>query len=338
LRLNDDRDGLGNSGSSFPICDSQAPKHKDISDISAGTAHGATMPPPYCEILKSHCRPLEPVPTNQTPVLARLAGIRAVLFDLYGTLFISGTGEVGTSRESASEDSLRAALEATGIHPIQPVGEAAGLLYDAIEDSHAASREAGIEYPEVDIVEIWRRVVAELARRGVIEDRDWGRAELERLAVEYEARANPVWPMPGLEACLRSLSGGGLLLGVVSNGQFYTRELFPALLDEPAESWGFDAELQFYSYEHGRAKPGRHLYQQAAGRLARRGVRPAGVLYVGNDMLNDVRPASQVGFRTALFAGDRRSLRLRQGDPQLDGVKPDLVVTRLAELGECILI
>jgi len=296
------------------------------------------MPLPHHEILKTHSRPLEPIPTGQPSVLGRLEGVRAVLFDLYGTLFISGTGEVGTSRESACDESLSGALEAMGIPLLRRVDGAVQFVFDAIEGSHAASRRAGIEYPEVDIVAVWRQVVTELAGRGVLEGRDWQWAELERLAVEYEARANPVWPMPGLEACLRSLSEGGLLLGVVSNGQFYTRELFPALLGGPAESWGFDRDLQYYSYRHGLAKPGLDLYRMAAESLARRGVEPADVLYVGNDMLNDVRPAFQVGFRTALFAGDRRSLRLREGDPQLDGVKPDLVLTHLAELGECILI
>ena len=177
----------------------------------------------------------------------------------------------------------------------------------------------------------------ELARRGVVEERSFERAELERLAVEYEARANPVWPMPGLTACLRSLRKNRLLLGIISNGQFYTQELFPALLGQRAEFWGFDSELQYYSYQHGRAKPAPELYEMAARALRRRGVKPAGVLYAGNDMLNDIRPARAVGFRTALFAGDARSLRLRQGDPQLDGISPDVVLTALAQLDGCIL-
>jgi len=296
------------------------------------------MPLSYHDILKAHCQPAEPLPTGQPAVLRRLEGVRAVLFDLYGTLFISGTGEVGTSRESACDASLTGALEAMGIRLLQSMDGAVHLVFDAIEASHAASRHAGIEYPEVDIVAIWRQVVAELSDRGVLERRDWPRAELERLAVEYEARANPVWPMPGLEACLRSLSDGGLLLGVVSNGQFYTPELFPALLGGPAERWGFDPDLQYYSYRHGLAKPGLDLYEMAAEALDGRGVARAAVLYVGNDMLNDIHPAAQVGFRTALFAGDRRSLRLREGELPLDGVEPDLVLTHLADLGECLLI
>ena len=126
-------------------------------------------------------------------------------------------------------------------------------------------------------------------------------------------------------------------MGIISNAQFYTHELFPALLGQPAEFWGFDPELLYYSYEYGRAKPGLDLHEMAARALEQRGIEPAAAVFVGNDMLNDVRPAARVGFRTALFAGDARSLRLREGHPELDGVSPDLVLTHLSELGECLL-
>lgn len=281
---------------------------------------------------------MEPIPTDETPVLTRLTGVRAVLFDLYGTLFISASGEVGTSRESASAEALSEALAATGIEPLRPVGQSVTFLFDAIEASHATSRQAGIRYPEVDIVEIWRTVIAEFGRRGVLEDRAWERAELERLAVEYEARANSVWPMPGLRKCLGRLVEEGILMGIISNAQFYTHELFSALLGKSAENWGFDPELQYYSYQHGRAKPGSDLHEMAVRALVRRGVEPGETLYVGNDMLNDVLTAQRVGFRTALFAGDARSLQLRPDEPQLDGVSPDVVLTSLAELSENILI
>ena len=54
-------------------------------------------------------------------------------------------------------------------------------------------------------------------------------------------------------------------------------------------------------------------------------------------MRNDILPASQIGFRTALVATDRRSLRLREGDPSVAHVTPDLVVTNLSDLVDCVL-
>ena len=54
-------------------------------------------------------------------------------------------------------------------------------------------------------------------------------------------------------------------------------------------------------------------------------------------MLNDVLPAKQVGFRTALFAGDRRSLRQREDDLRVSKIVPDLVLTELGQLDGCII-
>jgi len=53
-------------------------------------------------------------------------------------------------------------------------------------------------------------------------------------------------------------------------------------------------------------------------------------------MRNDMGPAARLGFRTALFAGDARSLRRREGDPWCAGIVPDLVVTDLVDLLHCV--
>jgi putative hydrolase of the HAD superfamily len=64
------------------------------------------------------------------------------------------------------------------------------------------------------------------------------------------------------------------------------------------------------------------------------GISRTSVLYVGNDMRNDILPATKTGFQTALFAGDRRSLRLREDDPQCKNVVPNLVITDLIQILE----
>ena len=53
---------------------------------------------------------------------------------------------------------------------------------------------------------------------------------------------------------------------------------------------------------------------------------------VGNDVRNDLLGARAAGLRTALFAGDARSLRLRRDDPRCAAVCPDLVLTHLSQL------
>jgi putative hydrolase of the HAD superfamily len=49
-------------------------------------------------------------------------------------------------------------------------------------------------------------------------------------------------------------------------------------------------------------------------------------------MLKDIWCAAQAGFKTALFAGDRRSLRKREDDERCKNHRPDAVVTELAQI------
>jgi putative hydrolase of the HAD superfamily len=49
-------------------------------------------------------------------------------------------------------------------------------------------------------------------------------------------------------------------------------------------------------------------------------------------MLNDIYPAHKLGFQTALFAGDARSLRLRADDSRCLNLSADLILTDLGQL------
>ncbi|MFW5845522.1 MAG: HAD family hydrolase [Planctomycetota bacterium] len=207
--------------------------------------------------IRQRCTPLQPEPTGVEPVLRDLGRIRAVLFDIYGTLVIS-----------------------------------------AASDPTAAT--------------------------------------IERIAVVYECRVNPVWAMPGAADLLGKLRERGLAQGIISNAQFYTPLLFPVLLDADLGRLGVSADLCWFSYAHGHGKPDFWLYHHAAAALRHHGVAPHQALYVGNDMRNDIWPAAELGFRTALFAGDARSLRWREDHPQAARVTPDLIVTELAQIADCL--
>ena len=204
----------------------------------------------------------------------------------------------------------------------------------AIHDSHQKSKQNGIDFPEVDIVEIWRTVFASTATDEA-DSRIVSDAQLKTLAVEYETRVNPVWPMPHLESCLEQIAFQKKL-GIISNAQFFTLDLFPAFLNKSRDEIGFDDQLELFSFEFGHAKPGMTLYESAVERLAKMEVAPEEVLYVGNDMLNDIMPAQKVGFRTALFAGDNRSLRWRANDLRVDEIEPEIIVTDLSQIPHCI--
>jgi len=289
------------------------------------------MFPSIAALMRAQCYPLEPIPTGVEPRVVRLEGIRAVLFDIYGTLLISATGDIGADAESLSATAFAEAMQAVGMPALLTGEQGASLFRQVVDEMHAEARGRGIEYPEVDIVDVWQRLIhkADAVDAGGATMPD---ELLQRLAVEYEARVNPVWPMPHLQPTLEALRAAELRLGVISNAQFYTPELFVALLGKSLQDLAFPPEMQYYSYQSGEAKPGLALYQAAEQGLHARGIAPHEVLYVGNDLLKDCTPAAKVGFRTALFAGDSRSLRLREDDPRVAGVTPDLVLTDLFDV------
>lgn len=265
---------------------------------------------------------MEPQPTTIRPGGQLRGPLQAVVFDIYGTLFISGSGDIGIAenrfRQSAALDTLRRHFQIPWSSE-----QMSRKLFTAIRHQHQRLKATGVDYPEVRIDQIWQSILE-------WEDMDRVRA----FAEAYEAIVNPTYPMPGLDQVLRRLRRRHVLMGIISNAQFFTPHLFKLFLGTTPEALGFTPELTLYSFEFGQAKPSVALFAHLARRLGQYDVQPESVLYVGNDMRNDIDPAQAVGFRTALFAGDRRSLRRRRNDPALRHTTPDLVVTHLNQLLE----
>ena len=292
------------------------------------------------EVFCEHAVPgMKPEPTGETPSLKKLSGIRAVLFDVYGTLFQSGVGDISLAeddRGNKREALIREAIEAAGFKLLDLKSPIAELFHDTIHAEQDIRRQQGIDYPEVDILGVWEDLVGQLEAYELIRGRAT-RSSLQSLSVHYEARVNPAAPMPGLEETLEGLLDKNLNLGIVSNAQCYTPMLFEAFLDGTPPDVGFEDMLCIWSFEHSVAKPSTRLFEIAAERLqAIDGIEPKETLYIGNDMRNDVMPAARLGYKSALFAGDKRSLRWRKDDASCQGVEPDLVVTELPQLLECV--
>ena len=273
------------------------------------------------ELIRRLSAPLAPRPVaGCLPRLGRIGGVRGVLFDVYGTLLISAAGDIGSGAASweAKCAAMTAALDDAGVAGAAP-GAAAmvAALEAAIGAEHTAARARGVAYPEVDLRELWRRLLPGA-----------GTAAVERAAVSYECRTNPVWPMPGAAAAVAALQARGPV-GIVSNAQFFTPLVLAALLPELR----IDPRLVVWSFAEREAKPSPRLFAAAAARMARHcRLQPRELVMVGNDVRNDLLGARAAGLRTALFAGDARSLRLRRDDPRCAAVCPDLVLTHLSQL------
>jgi FMN phosphatase YigB (HAD superfamily) len=225
--------------------------------------------------------------------------IRAVIFDIYGTLLISPSA--GIKPDLSIDPVLDEMLRAAGFTPPPQITAA---LHAVVRRYHAASAE---EHPEIDLEEVWQETLGVPAPPELIQ--------------AIEDRWHPVASMPQARETLEKLHASGLRLGLLSNAQFNTLPTLHRFIPE----YLIDPALIVLSYQQRIAKPSTVLFRMIAARLAIEGIAPDEILYVGNDPLQDILPALRIGFRTALFTGHPDSLR--PGDCQ-----PDAIINSLSEI------
>jgi len=272
------------------------------------------------DLFEKYLIPLSPLSTslNQSGKLDNI--IRCILFDVYGTLFISASGDICFTKKVVQEThKIEHLLERFKIKM-----NAKTLLtnfFNTVEKQHEELRQKGLDYPEIEIDQIWMRVTGS-------DNRERARA----FALEFELIVNPAYPMPHLKEVLKELKNRHIVLGIISNAQFFTPYLFDWFLKSDLKNLGFDPNLTLFSYKFGYAKPSKFLFEDASSRLKEINIPTDSVLYVGNDMLNDIYPAQRAGFMTGLFAGDARSLKLRSDEPVCEKLSADIVITDLVQL------
>jgi len=270
--------------------------------------------------LLHYIKPLSPLPTYLNPSKKLKEKFKCILFDVYGTLFISSSGDISIARQqSRLTQDLKNLLDRYQIKKKPQI--VLDDFFSAIDIEHKGLKKKGVDFPEVQVDRIWMRVLE-------IEELDAVRA----FAVEFELIVNPVYPMPNLEKMLSNCKKSKILMGIISNAQFFTPYLFTWFLYLSPEDLGFKSDLIFYSYKTGHAKPSPIMFEAAAKNLRNIDIAPHSALYIGNDMLNDIYPAKMVGFKTALFAGDARSLRLRKNHPKCQNLSADIVITDLVQI------
>lgn len=269
---------------------------------------------PLAELVRESLRPLPVAPTGLSPKLPRLDGIRAVVFDLYGTLLVSAAGGEPARRDGA-----------TGTSP-----DLEAVFWSLVRAEQERKRAAGIVHPEVDVRGVWAEVFGKSGE--TVADS----AALEERALRHECEVNPVWPMPDADVILDALRERGFLLGIISNAQFYTLPVMEGLFGRDFDGLGFHPRLRVFSFEMGEGKPSPRLFSRLSEEAAVLGLAPEEILYVGNDFHKDILPGRAAGFRTALFAGDSRSLRLG-GVPADEAVATaDAVLTGLAQIADLL--
>jgi putative hydrolase of the HAD superfamily len=278
--------------------------------------------------------PLTPQKTGEVPDLKKKGPVKAVLFDIYGTLLISSSGDVDKAGFSFSS-LKRAFIDGGYIVKNQDdavwhrmTNEYKANLQHQLNNAKSTNR----PYPEIDIRKVWQLVATFGEKAGFIEMTE--STDPDKAIIAYEILSNRVYPMPGMMEILDFFRSTGLPLGIVSNAQFYTIHLMNYFLGNKANATridGFDPDLCVFSFREGIGKPDSFLYHKLAKQLMEKySIKAQDAIFIGNDMEKDVAAASRAGFQTVLFAGDQRSLRLRKDT--VKNLQPDFIITELTQL------
>ena len=286
---------------------------------------------------------LKPISTSFCPNLKNESKgkIKAVIFDIYGTLLISSSGDI--DQASLNEQNMREAMQAGGFdinnYPEKVYSFLLSQLQEKIAEQHKELRLKGHPFPDVDIFKVWKGMFQEAEKEGFL--KLTGTESWTDTIMVFEILSNRVYPMPGMKEVLLKIKEMGIPLGIVSNAQFYTPIIMNYFLDNEFRTDQhinlFQQDLSVYSFQELRAKPDTALFDKFIPTLDEKyNIQPSEAIFVGNDMLKDVYTANQAGLKTVLFAGDERSLRLRENDVRVKGLFPDFIINQLSQLTDIL--
>jgi len=240
--------------------------------------------------------------------------IKAVLFDLGGTLHVS------TPAEGREVWFARRVIDRLGDYGLElradPEELAARLKVNAEEYKHLTENDLR-EYPPA---QVWSRWFL----------RDWGFTEeelapmAEELSFLYDYERPRIMRRPHLNETLEALRGMGLRLGVISN--IISLSVVPHILKE----YGIDGYMDcvITSSGAGVRKPSPEIFRLAEGEL---GLKPEELAYVGDTISRDVRGTRNAGWRLMIQIKNPGVAHRDKGLE--DGPwKPDYLIDDLAEI------
>ena len=291
-----------------------------------------------------------PVPAKARAHLPRLAGIRAVLWNVYGTLIRISGGEL----KFELDDSLvfEIALEKT-IHefkmwnamsrkPGQPSAYMREIYLKVLKEIQLLPS-SGERYPEIASERIWESIVKKLFQKEYQFDAGFYGSLNEfakKIAFFFHSSLQGVSAYEHAGDAIKSLAEHGLVQGLLADGQCFTYTQLGRCLKLADESFDIQSYIKqnncWISVDHKCRKPSENLFRSALRNLAELGIESTEVLHVGSNLSRDIAPAKKLGMHTALFAGDKNSLSATVEQMKDPHYRPDVLLTELHGIAQVI--
>ena len=216
--------------------------------------------------------------------------VRAIIFDVYKTIL-----DVGEAPLDAEKRWRNLLVQTLGSTLDVGLDELANRCAGIVREDHSEARGRGIDHPEVNWPTVMKRALPIL--------NSLSEAKLANFIFHHAQLSRTLKLTPSCGSLLRRCVQGGILLGIASNAQAYTlRELQVALKKARLDLAIFQADLTFWSFQHGFSKPDPYVFQTLRARLLNRRIASAETLMVGDREDNDLLPAETVGWRIWQFS------------------------------------
>lgn len=291
-----------------------------------------------------------PKPVKSRPSIKPLAGIRAVLWDVYGTLL--RTPDDGFTLFPEAEIRLQVALDKT-IHefhmwnhmyrkPGPPWQSMIHQYRDYIDRAAMHAPKHRGDFTDVNLSSIWQSIIGRLFEKEYVYDEDTlgdvGQLS-EKVAFFFHSSLQALEGRVDAGDLIRRLAESGIRQGVLADGQNFTLlQVARHVLtnQHPPLRELLSPSLNVLSYQYGIRKPSNSLFEIAAEKLDEAGIAPDEVLHVSSRLSDSLVPAKSAGFRTALLAEEKTGL---EADPQFikdPRTRPDRLLTQLAQIMDVI--
>ncbi|MCA9059805.1 MAG: HAD family hydrolase [Planctomycetaceae bacterium] len=296
-------------------------------------------------------RPPAPQLIRATPSVAPLPGIRAVLWDIYGTLLRVSDGRLMTV---PTEDvRLQIAIDKT-IHefrmwnhmyrkPGPPWQSMIGQYTNLVERLGMVAPARRGDFTDVDLTDVWQAIIEKLFEKEyTFDESDYGdlRQYAEKVAYFFHCSLQGLEAREHAVAAMNAISEAELVQGMLADSQPFTLvQLLRALSQQatlPPIHEFLRSETLTLSSQLGIRKPSKTLFELAAEKLAGLGISPSETLHVSCRLETDLVPARKAGMKTALLAAEKLGLEFSADllkDPQ---TRPDRLLTDLSQVARII--
>ena len=284
------------------------------------------------------------------PHLVRLPEVRAVLWNVYGTLLAVAGGELYF--EHPQRFVMDVALDKTiqefkmwasmTRKPGQPADYLRRVYADLLIEQRMVPG-GNEKYPEIVSERLWEGFIKKLLQKDYKFDAGfYGSLNEFSRKVAYFFHASLQTPVayPGAADALRHVRENVRAQGFLADGQAFTLAQLQRGLDQqggPANLGEvLDPALCILSHEVKGRKPSERLFRQALSALSEKGIEAGEVLHVGARLPQDIAPARKLGMKTGLFAGDKTSLQASAEQLKDRASRPDVMLTELSQIADVV--